>query len=72
MRPPILSRETLSKFSNEFYERKMARQRKKREEKKLERKIEKSLAMDSFGRSEESYVITFFNALMMLREIVCQ
>jgi len=50
IRPPILSRETLSKFSNEFYERKMARQRKKREEKKLERKIEKSMAMDSFGR----------------------
>ena len=52
IRPPTVSRETLSKFANEFYQRKMARQRKKREERKLERKIEKSLTMDNFGRGE--------------------
>ena len=52
IRPPTVSRETLLKFANEFYQRKMARQRKKREERKLERKIEKSLTMDTFGRGE--------------------
>ena len=52
IRPPTLSRETLGKFANEFYERKMTRQRKKREERKLERKIEKARTMDSFGRGD--------------------
>lgn len=50
LKPPIVSRETLLDFSEEFHMRKLQRQKKKREERKLERKIESRRTTDMFGR----------------------
>ncbi|XP_065055414.1 E3 ubiquitin-protein ligase RNF10-like isoform X2 [Rhopilema esculentum] len=53
IRPPVLSRDTLAKFADEFHQRKLARQRKKRDEKKFQRQIERKMTIDSFGREVE-------------------
>ena len=49
IKQPVLSKETLRLFAEEFRQRKIFRQRKKREERSVARKIERRLAVNSFG-----------------------
>ena len=61
IKQPVLSKETLRLFAEEFRQRKIFRQRKKREERSVARKIERRLAVNSFGIGKFSLQLLFYD-----------